>query len=227
MDPPVLLRKSLVGMVQLVAALALFFFVPAGTVRYWQAWILLLTFSASSLAITLFLFRHDRALLERRLKAGPFAERQTAQKIISALAAVVFVAALVVPALDHRFAWSHVPPWAALCGDGLVVLVFFFIFRVVRENAFASSTIEIGPGQRVISTGPYAIVRHPMYAGALLLFIAIPLALGSWWGMLAFFPALLAMAARLRNEEKFLLEHLAGYEEYRRETRYRLVPGVW
>jgi protein-S-isoprenylcysteine O-methyltransferase Ste14 len=134
---------------------------------------------------------------------------------------------LVVPALDHRFRWSSVPLYATIAGDALTALCFFTTFRVYRENTFTSATIELTQDQKVISAGPYAVVRHPMYAGGLLLFLGTPLALGSYWGLLAFGATLPALIWRLMDEERFLAEHLAGYVEYCGRVRWRLIPGIF
>ena len=137
----------------------------------------------SSLAITLYLMKKDPKLLERRMRAGPGAEKEKSQKIVMSLASAGFIALIVVSALDHRFAWSALPPYTALAGDVLVALGYLTIFFVFKENTFTSATIEVDPQQKVISTGPYALVRHPMYAGSIVMLTGIPLALGSWWGL--------------------------------------------
>jgi protein-S-isoprenylcysteine O-methyltransferase Ste14 len=134
---------------------------------------------------------------------------------------------LVVPGLDHRFSWSDVPPAAAIAGDLLMLLGWIGIFFVFRENSFTSSTIELAADQRVISTGPYAIVRHPMYATALVMLLGIPISLGSWWGVLVVIAILPALIWRLLDEERFLADHLSGYVAYQGRVRYRLVPGIW
>jgi len=138
-----------------------------------------------------------------------------------------FIGLLVIPALDHRFAWSWMPPYAAMAGDVLVVLGWLAIYFVFRENTFSSATIELAPGQRVISTGPYALVRHPMYSGALVMLLGIPIALGSWWGVLIVVAMAPALVWRLFDEEKFLARNLPGYVEYQNKVRYRLIPLVW
>lgn len=155
------------------------------------------------------------------------AEKEPAQKLIMLWAAAGFIALLVVPALDHRFRWSSAPVAVVVAGDALTALCFAIVFLAFRANTFSSSTIEVADDQRVISTGPYAIVRHPMYAGGLLLFIGTPLALGSYWGMLAFVAALPALLWRLLNEEAFLAEKLPGYVAYCASVRWRLIPGIF
>jgi protein-S-isoprenylcysteine O-methyltransferase Ste14 len=219
--------KALGGLVCLLLVMAALLFLPAGTLDYWQAWTLLAVFSGSALAITLDLMKRDPELLQRRLRAGPTAEKERSQKIIQSITAIGFIAMLVVPALDHRLGWSPVPAYVSLAGDALVALGFLITFFVYRENTFASATIEIAPGQRVISTGLYAHVRHPMYMGGLFCFIGMPLALGSWWGLFVFLLILPALIWRIVDEEKLLASNLPGYAEYCRKVRYRLVPFVW
>jgi protein-S-isoprenylcysteine O-methyltransferase Ste14 len=186
--------KALGALLFLFLAMAALLFIPAGTLDYWQGWTLLAVYFALSLAITLYLIKKDPKLLERRMSGGPFAEKQMVQRIIMSFASLGFIGLLVVPAFDRRFAWSHLPPYVALAGDVLVALGWLAIFFVIRENTYTSATIELAPDQKVISTGPYALVRHPMYAGAIVMLLGIPIALGSWWGVLvivAMMPALI------------------------------------
>jgi len=227
MDEHTLLRRAFTGLAQLALTMVLLIFVPAGTPRYWQGWAFLVVYLGASLAITLYLFRHDRALLERRLHAGPTAEPRSIQKVILAVASLAFLAMLVVSAIDHRLGWSHLPSAVAILGDGLVVLGFWITARVFKENTFTASTIEVSAGQTVITTGPYAIVRHPMYAGGLVTLVGIPLALGSAWGLWASLVVAMSIVWRLLDEEKLLSRDLAGYDAYRLQTRYRLIPYVW
>jgi protein-S-isoprenylcysteine O-methyltransferase Ste14 len=222
-----LARKTVFGFAQLIVAMAIALFGPAWTLDYWQAWVYLFVFVGSAAIITLYLWRNDLSLLERRIDAGPTAERQTLQKVIQAVAAITFIGFLVVPSLDHRFAWSRVPVALEIAGDVLVAIGFFIVFRVFRENSFTAATIEVSSEQKVISTGPYARVRHPMYAGALVMLFGTPLALGSWWGLLLMIPMTVVLVLRLFDEEKFLAKNLTGYTEYCRRLRYRLAPYVW
>ena len=207
--------------------MAAMLFVAAGTLDYWQAWLFLAAYAASSLAITLYLMRKDPALLERRKRGGPTAEKETTQKIIMSFASLAFIGLLVLPALDRRFAWSQMPPYAVLAGDLIFLLGWVAIFFVFKENSFASATVELAPEQRVISTGPYALVRHPMYAGGLVMLLGIPIALGSWWGLLVIVAMIPALIWRLIDEERFLARNLPGYAEYQRRLRYRLIPMIW
>jgi len=202
-------------------------FVSAGTIHFWQGWLFWLSFSVSVIAITIYLLRHDPALVERRMRAGPRAESRPSQKIIQAINLVMFVGIVMVPGLDYRFGWSQVPATLVIVANLLMLAALGFILLVVRENTFAASTITVERGQRVISTGPYAHVRHPMYAGALPLIFAIPIALGSWWGLLVAAVSLPLLVARILDEERALSAELAGYDNYRRTVPYRLIPLVW
>jgi len=215
------------GQAFMALALAGLLFGPTRTFAYWQAWTFLAVWSASSLAVTLYLVEFDRALLARRMGAGPLAEKQPMQKLVMLVASVGFAALGFVPALGHRLRWSSLPPAVALAGDALVVLGWLVVLAVFRANSFTSATVELAPGQVVISTGPYAVVRHPMYAGGLVMLFGMPIALGSAWGLIAFALVVVAIVWRLIEEEKFLVLNLAGYEAYRRRVRYRLIPYVW
>jgi len=220
-------KKAFGGLLLLLLAMAALLFVPAGTLDYWQAWTFLAVYFASSLAITLYLMKKDPELLQRRMSGGPTAEKETTQKIIMSFTSLGFIGLLLIPALDHRFGWSHMPPAMALAGDALMVLGWLAIFFVFKENTFSSATIELAPDQRVVSTGPYALVRHPMYAGGLVMLLGIPIALGSWWGLLVIVAMLPALVWRLLDEEKFLARNLPGYVAYQEKVRYRLMPLIW
>jgi protein-S-isoprenylcysteine O-methyltransferase Ste14 len=223
----ILNTKAWLGLIFLDLVMGLLLFVTAGTVYYWQAWIYIGIYFGASLLITVYLMKKNPTLLKRRLRGGPTAEKEKTQKIIMFFASTGFIATLIVPALDHRFMWSNVPPYAVIAGDILTVLWFYIMFLVFKENTFASATIEIGEDQRVISTGPYEVVRHPMYVGGLPLFIGTPLALGSYWGLLAFVVVLPALIWRLLDEEKFLAMNLPGYVEYCAKVRWRLIPEIF
>ena len=220
-------KKAMVGLLGLFAAMAALLFVPAWTLRYWQAWVFLAVFLGAALAITVYLMKRDSGLLERRIYAGPTAEKEKSQKIIQTITSLGFVAMLVVPALDQRYGWSAMPFWATLAGDVLVALGFLIIFLVYKENAFASATIEVYPEQKVISTGLYGLVRHPMYTGGIFLFVGMCLALGSWWNFLVFLLMVPALIWRIFDEEKLLAKELPGYLGYRNRVRRRLIPFIW
>lgn len=219
--------KAWLSLAALAVVMGLLLFVPAGTVHWWQAWVYLAIFLGASAMVTRYLLRADPALLERRMRGGPGAEQRTTQKLAMLGASLGFVAMLVVPALDRRFGWSRVPLRSVLVGELLVAIGMFFIFLVYRENAFASATIELAQDQHVVDTGPYAIVRHPMYASASLYLVGTPLALGSYWGLLAVVFMLPFLIWRLFDEERFLAANLPGYPEYQRRVTHRLVPFLW
>jgi protein-S-isoprenylcysteine O-methyltransferase Ste14 len=219
--------RAFIGLAILVLVMVALLFGAAGTLHYWQGWAFLACYFLASIAITLYLARRDPALLARRMRGGPWAEKERTQKVIMSIASAGFIALLVLPGLDHRFGWSRVPAAAAIVGDLLMLLGWLGIFRVFRENSFTSSTIELAADQRVISTGPYAIVRHPMYAAALLMLLGIPISLGSWWGVLVVLALLPALIWRLLDEERFLSRNLPGYIAYQGRVRYRLLPRVW
>jgi protein-S-isoprenylcysteine O-methyltransferase Ste14 len=202
-------------------------FLTAGTLAYWQAWVFLGVYGLSTLVIIAYLLLRDPGLLVRRLSGGPFAETRTSEKLIMSLASLEFVALLVVPALDRRFGWSAMSWYVAICGNVIVALGWLVVFLVFRANTYAAATIGVAADQTVISTGPYAIVRHPMYSGSLLYVLGVPLALGSWWGLLVVPVLLLTLIWRLFDEEAVLQERLAGYADYARTVCYRLIPCVW
>jgi len=222
-----LAARALLSLVVLATVMTLLVFGTAGTVRYWQGWLYLAVFFGASLLTTLDLIRRDPALLERRMRGGPTAEHRPAQRLVMLGASVGFISLLVLPALDRRFQWSDVSLGVVLAGDVLVVVGFYFILRVYRENTFTSATIEIAPNQTVVSTGPYAIVRHPMYASALVYVVGTPLALASYWGLIGVAVMLPFLVWRLFDEERMLVANLPGYVEYQRKVRHRLIPFVW
>lgn len=220
-------KKAFGGLAVLLLVMASLVFAAAGTLRYWQAWTFLAAYFAASLAITLDLIRNDPALLARRMSGGPFAEKEPAQKLIMSATSLGFIGLLVLPAIDHRLGWSNLPGWAAIAGDVIMLLGWLGIFFVFRENSFASAVIESAADQRVISSGPYAWVRHPMYAAALVMLLGMPLALGSAWGVVLVLALVPLLIWRLMDEERFLVNHLPGYREYQGRVRYRLLPLIW
>jgi protein-S-isoprenylcysteine O-methyltransferase Ste14 len=222
-----LIVRTIAGFGFLMLVLALAIFLPAGSLGFWQAWVYLAVFAGCTILITAYLIKNDRELLAGRVQAGPVAETQRTQQVIQSLASLFFVGLFIVPGLDFRFGWSDVPPVLSLISDGLVALGFYVVFLVFRENSYTRATIEVSAGQKVITTGPYAVVRHPMYAGAMFIIIFTPLALGSWLGVPFSIPLILVIVARLLDEERFLKANLSGYEEYYQKVRHRLVPFFW
>lgn len=202
-------------------------FIPAGTLRYWQGWACMTVFVACSATYTIFLAKHDPALLKRRTEAGIAYEKEFAQKVAMALFYVACLAVVVMAPLDVRFGWSIVPWQVAIFGDALIAFAFYIFYLVSIVNSYAAANVRVEAGQGVVSTGVYRFVRHPMYVGALFLFVGTPLALGSWWALLSF-PVLIAvLVLRIRNEEKVLMRDLPGYADYMHKVRYRLIPGAW
>lgn len=210
-----------------VIVLGLLILLPAGTLNYWQAWAFIVVFMVSVSVIGLYLSLKDPALLERRKRIGPAAEQSPVQKIIISVAILADLGLLIFCGLDHRFGWSRVPAYISLVGDALVALGLFIDLRVFRENSYGASNIQVEATQKVISTGPYALLRHPMYTGVLIMVLGVPLALGSWWGLLIIAVVLPGLMWRILDEEKLLEKDLSGYREYEQKVRYRLVPYVW
>ncbi len=208
-------------------AMTVLLFGIAWTFDWWQAWLFLAVYFGCSIALSLFMYATDQALMERRMRGGPLAEKEPTQRLIMSIASVGFAGLIVVPALDRRFGWSDMPPCVATAGDVAMALGWLAIYFVFRENSYTSATIELAADQKVISTGPYAWVRHPMYAGALPMLLGIPIALGSWWGIVPFFVVLPALIWRIFDEENFLAKNLAGYASYIQKVRYRLIPHFW
>ncbi len=224
MDVARLLVLSLLGLAFLLLLTGGVLFLCAGTWEYWQAWVYLGVFFGPVLAITGYLLRRDPRLLSRRLRVR---ERERGQQVGQQLLNLFFLGLFVVAGLDRRYGWSHVPVVLMLVSDLLLLAGFGLVFLTFRENRYAGSTVQVEAGQQVITSGPYALVRHPMYLGALPILLLTPLALGSWWGLLVSAPLLVGLVLRILSEEALLVRELPGYEEYRRTVRWRLVPGVW
>ncbi|MGV0717454.1 isoprenylcysteine carboxylmethyltransferase family protein [Mycolicibacterium sp. XJ662] len=205
--------------------LALFW--PAGTFHYWQAWVFIAVFIVGTMGPTVYLAVRMPEALRRRMRAGPFAESRTVQKLIIAATILAVIAVLVISALDHRFGWSNVPTAFVIVGNVLVWVGLTVAQIVVIQNNFAGATITVEAEQQLVTTGLYSVVRHPMYLGTLVMLIGTPLALDSYWGLLAILPSLLILAVRVLDEESMLREELAGYDEYTEKVHYRLVPYVW
>ncbi len=212
-----------------VLLLGLLLFLPAGTFNYWQAWVFIVVFMSSVSVIGVYLSLKDPALLERRKNIGPAAEQSLAQKLIISIGILADLGLLVFCALDYRYGWSSpsVPAYVSLLGDGLVALGLFINLLVFKENSYGASNIKVEEGQRVISTGPYALVRHPMYAGVLVMVTGVPLALSSWWGLAIVALVMPVLAWRIIDEEKLLKKDLPGYTDYVQKVRYHLVPYLW
>ena len=214
------------GLVELVVFGAMLF-LPAGTFNYWQAWVFLVAVAISAWAPTIYVLRTNPVALQARMRGGPAAESRLAQKLVIAGLYLSLAAMVVVSVLDHRFRWSPVPTAICLVGDVLVTVGLGVVALVIIQNSYAAATVQVQSGQRVVSTGLYRLVRHPMYTGNLIMMVGIPLALGSYLGLVFVIPGLIVLAVRIRDEEQLLAQELTGYREYTQKVRYRLAPGMW
>ncbi len=218
-----LIRSSIPGVLTMVALI----FIPAGTLNYWQGWAYAGVAIVASGLYTLYLARYDPALMQRRMQAGVSHEKEPAQKIIIGFFYVAFIALVILPPLDYRFGLSPVPWYVSIIGDTLIAFSFYIFYLVSKVNSYAAANVRVEEGQKVIDTGLYSMVRHPMYFGALFLIVGTPLALGSWWTLLLTPVLLIILCFRIANEEDVLIRDLPGYVEYREKVRSRLIPFVW
>jgi protein-S-isoprenylcysteine O-methyltransferase Ste14 len=197
---------------------------PAGKWDYWQGWLYMFILFIPMFFVLSYLLKNDPALLERRMRTR---EKETAQRRIVGLSLIYFLVAFTLPGLDVRFGWSNVPPWVSIIASVLAFTGYMIFVWVLLTNSYLSRVVEVDTGQKVITTGPYDIVRHPMYAGISLMYIASPVALGSFWALIPAVFIVPLLVARLRNEEQVLRRDLPGYEEYTHKVKYRLLPGIW
>jgi len=204
--------------------MGLMLFLPAGSLYYWQAWIYCAVLIVPVSFVIFYFLKHDPELLERRMRLR---EKEEKQKTIQILGFLIFFIGFIISGLDFRYHWSNVPAYLVIVANGMVLSGYIFVFLVFRENSYASRIIEVEKGQQVITTGPYAIVRHPMYLGVLVMYLFTPLALGSYWALPFFLPLIPLLVSRLLNEEEVLLRELPGYKEYCQEMRYHLIPFIW
>ena len=202
-------------------------FWPAGTFDYWQGWAFIAVFALATLIPSVYLAVKNPEALRRRMQAGPGAETRPVQKVISFIAFGSMVAMIVISALDFRFGWSTVPAAVSVIGDVLIAIGLGISMLVTIQNSYAAANVTVESGQQLASTGWYGFVRHPMYFGNVILMIGIPLALGSYWGLLIVVAGLVVLALRINDEEALLTQELAGYREYMQKVHYRLVPYVW
>lgn len=200
------------------------FFLTAGTWNYWQVWVYMAILFLPMTGLMVYLLMKDPDLLEKRTRMK---EKRKTQKAVMYLGLPLYMLVFILPGLDRRFGWSEVSWPIVIIADIMVFLGYMLFVLVMRENSYASRVVEVQKGQKVISTGPYALVRHPMYLGGVILYIFSPLALGSWWSLLAAVPIPVLLIIRLLNEEKLLVKSLPGYRAYQKKVPYRLIPGVW
>jgi protein-S-isoprenylcysteine O-methyltransferase Ste14 len=219
-----LLRKILLRFSFLPLVLALLIFLPAGTLHFWQVYVYFGILVIPMIFVLFYFLKTDPKFLERRTRAK---EKEKEQIHIAILSTLIFLAGFILPGLDKRFNWSEVPVYIVIVADSIILLGYLIIFFVFRQNSYASRIIEVGEEQKVISTGLYSVVRHPMYVGVLIMYIPTPIALGSYWGLIPFVFLPLSLALRILNEEKVLSEKLPGYKDYCKKTRYRLLPYIW
>ena len=204
--------------------IGVFLFLPAGSFRYYEAWIYSFALFIPMITTLLYLVKYDPKLLERRMR---YKEKEEKQKLIIRLSKLPFILGFLIPGLDYRFNWSEIPMVLVVISNIIVFAGYFWVFLVFRENSYTSRIVEVEKEQEVITTGPYSIVRHPMYTGTIVMFLFTPLALGSWWAFIAFALWPVVLVYRIFDEERVLMKDLKGYKEYCEKTRYRLIPFVW
>lgn len=207
-----------------IIVVGLMLFLPAGTLKYWQAWVFMCILFIPTFFVMFYFLKNDPGLLERRIK---FKEKEVQQKTIIKIADLLFFIGFLVPGFDYRFGWSNVPTFLVILSDIIIFLGYLIVFFVFKENSYASRIIEVDKKQKVITTGPYSIIRHPMYAGIMLMIIFMPLALGSYWALIFFIPVIVLIIVRTLNEEKVLSGNLKGYKEYMKKVKYRIIPYIW
>ena len=219
-----LLKQAITKYLLGVVAVGALLFLPAGTLNYWQGWLLMATLFVPILLVGVFLMAKNPQLLQKRLDAK---ENTSQQQMVVKLSGLLFVAAFVVAGLNHRHQWLVLPDWAVWVAVAVFMGSYLLYVEVLRENTYLSRTIEIQANQKVIDTGLYGIVRHPMYTATTLLFLAMPLVLGSPLSLAIMLLYLPLIAKRIRSEETLLEENLEGYKEYKQRVRYRMIPYIW
>ena len=219
-----LLTRALVKFILGLALVAALLFIPAGDFKYTNAWLFMGLLFAPMLILGIVLFFKSPDLLEKRLDVK---EKGGTQKGVVAISALLFLAGFIVAGLDYRFGWSDIPVWALVIASVILLVSYALYAEVMRENAYLSRTVKVQEGQKVVDSGLYGVVRHPMYAVTIWLFLSIPIVLGSWWSLVCFLPYVAVIAVRIVNEEKVLESELVGYREYKKRVKYRMLPFVW
>ncbi|MFH0737068.1 MAG: isoprenylcysteine carboxylmethyltransferase family protein [Candidatus Micrarchaeota archaeon] len=217
-------KKALQVFIAAFVILSIMFFVPAGTLDFYQAWVYLAIIFVTAFFIVRYFLKNDPGFLERRMKTK---EKEAKQRLITKVGIIPFVFGFIIPGLDRRFGWSSVPFELVIAADALVFLGYLFCFLAFKENCYASRVVEVVSGQKVISTGPYSLMRHPMYSGVMLMYAATPIALGSYFALIPFLLVVPVLVLRIQNEEEVLRRGLKGYPEYCKKVRYRLIPFIW
>jgi len=219
-----LIKKVVLRFGMFIVVMGLMFFLPAGTIKYWEAWAYMAILVIPMIIFLFYLIKHDPELLERRMKMK---EKETEQKTIIKIGSLIFILIYLIPGFDQRYGWSSVPVATIIIADIIVFSGYLLFVRVLMENSYASRIVEVELQQKVITTGPYRIVRHPLYSAVFLMYCFGPLALGSYWAMIGSVLLIVILVARIKNEEKVLSRELEGYQDYLQKTKYRLVPGIW
>lgn len=219
-----LIPNALLKYISGLLIVGLLLFLPAGSFNFFEAWLFIGLLFIPMLILGIVLFFKSPELLKKRLDAK---EREGAQRGVVALSALIFIGGFILAGLDKRFGWTTMPMWATVVSSVIFLFSYVMYAEVMRENAYLSRTIQVQDGQKVVDSGLYGIVRHPMYTVTIFLFLSIPLILGSLWSFFCFLYYPILIVARIKNEEKYLQENLEGYTEYKKKVRYRLVPFVW
>lgn len=217
-------RKIFLFFTLALIAAGLMLFLPAGSLNYWQAWLFIITLFTPVVFVAAYFLKHDTKLLERRMQ---FKEKEVKQKLIIKIAGLLFFIGFLIPGFDYRYGWSSVPAFLVVLSDIIIFLAYVLVFFVFKENSYASRTVGVEKGQKVVTTGLYSLVRHPMYVGIILIYIFIPIALGSYWASIFFLPVIGVIIFRTLDEERVLLKDLKGYKEYCKKVKYRIIPGIW
>lgn len=219
-----LIKKLIIRFTLLPIFFLLLVILPAGTFNYWQAYVVIAILVIPMFFVLMYFLKKDPRFLERRTH---FNEKEKQQKLLGLLSTPVFLAIFVISGLDHRFGWSNIPLFIIIISDIIILSGYLIVFFVFRQNSYASRVVEISENQKVITTGLYSIIRHPMYMGVLIMYTPIPVALGSYWGLIAVSILPIVLILRIINEEKVLSDNLEGYKEYCQKTKYKLIPFVW
>ena len=219
-----LLFSAITKLVVGLAAIAALLFVPAGTFAFAGAWRLIALLFIPMLIIGIVFYRWAPSTLQRRMRAK---EERSQQKGVVAMSGLLFLVCFIIAGLDFRFGWSSIPSWVLITSGSVFLLSYGMYAEVMRENEWLSRSIEVAEGQKVVSTGLYGIVRHPMYTATIGMFLTMPIILGSWWAFLVMLPYITVIMSRIKDEENLLLDELEGYQEYTQKVRWKLIPYIW